>query len=87
MTREEALEAISTLPPGTKLFIRTGQFMDDAYPAVLRTFNENTGIGAYFDIDREKTAGRKTTAVLWKSFLWKTNEAISSDRKHEKSQG
>jgi hypothetical protein len=55
MTREEALEAISTLPPGTKLFIRTGQFMDDAYPAVLRTFNENTGIGAYFDIDREKT--------------------------------
>jgi hypothetical protein len=55
MTREEALDLISTLPSGTELFIRTGQFMDDAYPAKLRTFNESSGITAYIDIDRGKT--------------------------------
>jgi hypothetical protein len=55
VTREEALKLITALPPETKLFIRTGQFMDDAYPVMLRAFNESGGITAYFDIDREKT--------------------------------
>ncbi len=54
MNREQALEQISKLPEGTEIFIRTGQFMDDAYPASLRVFNENTGLVAYIDIDRER---------------------------------
>ena len=59
MTREEALERIAALPEGSELFIRSGQFMDDAYPAKLRVFNESNGLHAYFDIDRERTGDHR----------------------------
>ena len=59
MTREEALEAITSLPEGSELFIRTGLSMDDAYPTKLRVFNEGTGLHAYFDIDRDRTGDHR----------------------------
>lgn len=53
MNREEALELISRLPVGTDIYVRAGQFMDDAYPAKLRVFNGGDGLVAYFESNYE----------------------------------